>query len=355
MRIAVLPGDGVGPEVTEQAVRVLKAAGAKFGLEFAFAYGSVGGAAIDAVGVPLPPESLKLALETKVVLFGSVGGSQWDDLPHERRPEQAILRLRKEMDLYANLRPASTFPALLDRSPLRREVLGDGIDMLIVRETTAGTYFGNPKGSQVWEGTDRTVDTCAYTDDEINRVLRKAFELARLRPRKLLHSVEKNNVMATGRRWRDLAGAMAKEFPDVTMRQMLADNCAMQLVINPCQFDVIVTDNTFGDILSDEASAIGCGLGLAPSATLGTGGALYEPIHGTAPDIAGKGIANPIAAILSAAMLLRYSVGNEEAAQAVEKAIAGVLAGGARTADLAPKGSDYLSTVEMGDRIVRAL
>lgn len=354
MRIAVLPGDGIGPEVTGEAVKVLKAAAQRFGLEFSFEQGLVGGAAIDATGHPLPADVLALARSVDAVLFGAVGGPKWDSLPMEVRPEQAILGLRRELDLYANLRPAFTFPALLDRSPLRREVLGDGIDLLIVRETTAGAYFGKPKGAQVWEGVQRTVDTCSYTDAEIERILRRAFEYARQR-RKVLHNVQKSNVMATGRRWQEIANAMAPSFPDVTLQHMYADNCAMQLVLNPRQFDVIVCDNTFGDILSDEASAIGCGLGLAPSATLGTGGAVYEPIHGTAPDIAGTGKANPIAAILTAAMLLRYSAGREDAAGAVERAVAQVLAAGARTADLAAKGESYLTTAEMGDRIAAAV
>jgi len=354
MRIAVFPGDGIGPEVTGEAVKVLQAAAARFGLSFSFEQGVVGGAAIDAAGHPLPPDVLRQARLVDAVLFGAVGGPKWDNLPMEIRPEQAILGLRRELDLYANLRPAFTFPALLDRSPLRREVLGDGIDILIVRETTAGSYFGLPKGPQEYAGVARTVDTCSYTDAEIERVVRRGFEYARQR-RKLLHSVEKANVMATGRRWREIATALGQEYPDVKLQHMYADNCAMQLVLWPRQFDVIVCDNTFGDILSDEASAIGCGLGLAPSATLGTGGAVYEPIHGTAPDIAGTGKANPIAAILTAAMLLRYSAGREEAAAAVERAVAQVLAAGARTADLAPRGEAYLSTTDMGDRIAAAV
>ena len=355
MRIAVFPGDGIGAEVTGEAVKVLQAAALRFGLSLSFESGLVGGAAIDATGHPLPPATLATAKSVDAVLFGAVGGPKWDSLPMALRPEQAILGLRRELDLYANLRPAFTFPALLDRSPLRREVLGDGIDILIVRETTSGAYFGLPKGPQVWEGVQRTVDTCSYTDAEIERVLRRAFEYARQRPRKLLTSVEKANVMATGRRWRELATALSQAYPDVTLNHMYADNCAMQLVLWPRQFDVIVCDNTFGDILSDEASAIGCGLGLAPSATLGSQGAVYEPIHGTAPDIAGKGLANPVAAILTTAMLLRYTAGHEAAAGAVERAVASVLAAGARTADLVPRGEAHLSTAEMGSRIAAAV
>ncbi|MFO7173432.1 MAG: 3-isopropylmalate dehydrogenase [Bacillota bacterium] len=351
-RIAVLPGDGIGPEVTAEAVKVLEAVGRRFGIPLQFEWGLVGGAAYEATGHPLPPETLDLVRRADAILFGAVGGDQWDRLPLELRPEQGILGLRKELDLYANLRPVMTYKPLLHTSPLRPEILGDGVDILIVRELTGGLYFGQPKG-QVAPGV--TVDTCAYTDDQIRRVLHVAFQAARKRRRQVV-SVDKANVMATSRRWRELAEEVAREYPDVELRHMYADNCAMQLIRNPRQFDVIVTENTFGDILTDEGATLAGSIGLLPSASLGSGrAALYEPIHGSAPDIAGKGIANPLAAILCGAMLLRYSLDRPDAAAAVEAAVQEVLARGLRTPDLRQEGCRIVGTQEMGDAVVAAL
>lgn len=351
-RIAVLPGDGIGPEVTAEAVKVLSAVGQRFGLDFVFESGLVGGAAYDAKGHPLPPETLELARSADAILFGAVGGDQWDQLPLELRPERGILGLRKELDLFANLRPVITYKPLLHTSPLRPEILGDGVDILIIRELTAGLYFGQPKG-QV--GPETTVDTCSYTDAEIRRVLHVGFQAAQKRNKQLV-SADKANVMATSRRWRELAEEVAKEYPDVELRHMYADNCAMQLIRNPRQFDVIVTENTFGDILTDEGATLAGSIGMLPSASLGSGkAALYEPIHGSAPDIAGRGVANPLAAILCGAMMLRYSFNEIAAAEAVEAAVQKVLADGLRTADLRQEGCRTVGTTEMGDAVIAAL
>ncbi|HEY8347198.1 MAG TPA: 3-isopropylmalate dehydrogenase [Symbiobacteriaceae bacterium] len=354
-KIAVFPGDGIGPEVMAEAVKVLKAVEARFGLRFELQEGLVGGTAYDRVGHPLPPESLELARQSDAILFGAVGGDQWDHLPLHLRPEAAILGLRKELQLYANLRPTKTYKALLHRSPLRPEILGDGVDIMIVRELTGGLYFGQPKGQQVWEGQERTVDTMAYTDAEIERVARLAFTLAGQRRGKLC-SVDKANVLATSRRWREVVTRLAAEYPNVQLTHLYVDNCAMQLIRNPGQFDVIVTENTFGDILTDEAAVIPGSIGMLPSASVGAGGlALYEPIHGTAPDIAGQGKANPLATILCVAMMLRISFHQEAAAKAVEDAVEKVLEQGYRTADLAEPGLPVVSTSQMGDLVAEAI
>ncbi|MDF2627870.1 MAG: 3-isopropylmalate dehydrogenase [Symbiobacteriaceae bacterium] len=351
LKIAVFAGDGIGPEVMAEAVKVLKAVESRFGLAFELTHGLVGGAAYDATGHPLPPETIALARSSDAVLFGAVGGDQWDHLPLHLRPEAAILGLRKAFDLYANLRPSVTHRQLLHRSPLKAEILGDGVDLLIVRELTGGLYFGQPKGQQVYEGVERTVDTLVYTDAEIERVARLAFDLARARARRLC-SVDKANVLATGRRWREVVTRVAADYPDVALSHMYVDNCAMQLIRNPRQFDVIVTENTFGDILTDESSTIPGSIGLLPSASVGAGGlALYEPIHGSAPDIAGQGKANPLATILCVAMMLRTSFGQEEAARAVEEAVSKVLDLGYRTPDLLDSGCETVGTVRMGDLV----
>lgn len=355
MKIAVLPGDGIGPEVMAEAVRVLRAVSQRFALSIELVEGLVGGAAIDAAGNPLPPETIRLARESSAILFGAVGGDQWDHLPLAMRPEAAILGLRREFELYANLRPSATWPQLLHRSPLKAEILGDGIDLLIVRELTGGLYFGTPKGQQVCDGIERTVDTLAYTDAEIERVARLAFDLARGRSRRLC-SVDKANVLATGRRWREVVSRVAAEYADVTLSHMYVDNCAMQLIRHPRQFDVIVTENTFGDILTDEASTIPGSIGLSPSASIGAGGlALYEPIHGSAPDIAGQAKANPLAAILCVAMLLRITCGRPDAAAAVERAVGLVLDRGYRTPDLAEPGCETVGTAVMGLLVAEAV
>lgn len=354
-RVSVFPGDGIGPEVMAEAVKVLKAVEARFSLAFELTTGLVGGAAYDATGHPLPPETIALAQASDAVLFGAVGGDQWDHLPLHLRPEAAILGLRKAFDLYANLRPSVTHRQLLHRSPLKAEILGDGVDLLIVRELTGGLYFGQPKGQQVYEGVERTVDTLVYTDAEIERVARLAFQLAQHRSRRLC-SVDKANVLATGRRWREVVTRVAADYPDVALSHMYVDNCAMQLIRNPRQFDVIVTENTFGDILTDESSTIPGSIGLLPSASIGAGGlALYEPIHGSAPDIAGQGKANPLATILCVAMMLRTSFGQEEAARRVEEAVSGVLDAGYRTPDLAEPGCETVGTAKMGDLVAAAI
>ena len=355
-KIAVFAGDGIGPEVMAEGLKVLRTVEERFGLQFDCQEGLVGGAAYDRSGHPLPPETLQLARQSEAILFGAVGGGQWDHLPLHLRPEAAILGLRKELDLYANLRPCTTYGPLLGRSPLRPEVLGPGVDLMVVRELTGGLYFGQPKGTQVYEGAERVVDTLAYTDREIERILRLGFDLAARRHGRLC-SVDKANVLATGRRWRELATRMAaEEFPQVALSHLYVDNCAMQLVANPGQFDVIVTENTFGDILSDITAVLPGSIGLLPSASIGEGGvALYEPIHGSAPDIAGQGKANPLATILCVAMMLRLTFGQEEAAAAVEQAVAKVLAAGYRTGDIAQAGCAVARTARMGDLVAEAI
>jgi 3-isopropylmalate dehydrogenase len=294
------------------------------------------------------------------VLLGAVGGPRWDALPVDRRPERGLLRIRKELGLFANLRPASVFPALIDASPLRREVV-EGIDLLVVRELTGGLYFGEPRGREAFaDGGERAVNTMVYTTREIERVARVAFDVARKRRRRLT-SVDKANVLVVSQLWREVVTRLGKEYPDVTLDHVFVDNCAMALVHKPTSFDTIVTENTFGDILSDEAAILAGSMGMLPSASIGPAGAggraigLYEPVHGTAPDIAGKGIANPLAAILSAALLLRYSVNMSEAAGWVEAAVRRVLEQGRRTADIATAGEKALGTREMADHVVRAL
>jgi 3-isopropylmalate dehydrogenase len=351
-RIAVLPGDGIGQEVTAEAVRVLQAVAKGAGLHLEFEQALCGGAAIDATGQPLPPETLALCQAAHAILFGSVGGPRWDSAPHEKRPERGLLGLRKELDLYANLRPATCFPMLVDASPLKREVV-EGTDLMVIRELTGGLYFGEPRGMETFaDGSVRAVNTMAYTSREIERVARVGFEVARKR-RKRLASVDKSNVLVVSQLWRDVVTRVARDYPDVALEHILVDNCAMALVQRPTQFDTIVTENTFGDILSDEAAILAGSMGMLPSASLGGKVGLYEPVHGTAPDIAGQGVANPIAAILSAAMLLRYSLDLVEAAAKVDGAVLRVLEAGLRTADIAARGAKAVGTREMGDAIIR--
>lgn len=354
--VAVLAGDGIGPEIVAEAQKVLTAAGERFGFALSFHPALVGGAAYDAVGHPLPPETLATVDKCGAVLFGAVGGPQYDELPPDLRPERgALLPLRRHLQAYANLRPIRTYPALADASPLRPERLGDGIDILIIRELTGGLYFGQPKGRQDGPDGVTAVDTLVYTEAEIERILRLAFRTAQQRRGKLC-SVDKENVLETSRLWRETANRLQAEYPDVELTHMLIDNATMQLILNPGQFDVIVTENTFGDIITDEGAALTGSIGLLPSASLGAAaGALYEPVHGTAPDIAGKGLANPLGQILSAAMMLRYSFGEEAAATAIEEAVASVLAEGYATGDIRRPDSKVIGTVEMGDRVAAAV
>ena len=350
MNVAVLPGDGIGPEIISQALRVLK----KLELRLDFQETPVGGTAYAAHGDPLPEKTLALAKQADAVLFGAVGDPKYDALPRAKRPEQAILGLRKGLGLFANLRPAMVHPELAAASSLRAELVS-GLDVLIVRELTGDIYFGQPKGIREKGGEREGFDTMLYSEGEIRRIARVGFEAARKRSKKLC-SVDKANVLETSQLWREVVSAEAKSFPDVELSHMYVDNCAMQLVRNPKQFDVIVTGNMFGDILSDEASMLTGSIGMLPSASLDDKGkGLYEPIHGTAPDIAGKGVANPLATILSAAMMLRYSLKNEPAAQRIEKAVTKVLRDGLRTADIHTAGTRKVATAEMGDAVVAAL
>ena len=358
-RIAVLPGDGIGQEVTVEAVRVLQSVAKATGLAFEFEQGLIGGGAIDAAGTPLPASTLDLARKAHAILFGAVGGPKWDHLPQEQRAERGLLALRKELDLFANLRPARCFPMLVDASPLKRSVV-DGTDIMVIRELTGGLYFGEPRGVERTADGARAVNTMVYTTREIERVARVGFDVARKR-KKHLTSVDKANVLVVSTLWREVVTRVARDYPDVALDHVLVDNCAMALVNKPTQFDTIVTENTFGDILSDEAAILAGSMGMLPSASLGPVGAgrgavgLYEPVHGTAPDIAGKGVANPIAAILSAAMLLRYSLDRAMDADRVERAVLRVLEQGHRTGDIAARGEKVIGTKEMGDLIVRAV
>jgi 3-isopropylmalate dehydrogenase len=349
-RIAVLAGDGIGQEVTPEAQKVLAAVGKATGTSFEFEPALVGGAAIDATGGPLPASTLRLCEESDAILFGAVGGPRWDDAPHEKRPERGLLGLRKELDLYANLRPARCFPMLVEASPLKRSVV-EGTDLMVIRELTGGLYFGEPRGREEFaDGGARAINTMAYTSREIERVARTAFEVAMKRGKRLT-SVDKANVLVVSQLWREVVTRVAKEFPAVTLEHVLVDSCAMALIQHPTRFDTIVTENTFGDILSDEAAILAGSMGMLPSASLGGRVGLYEPVHGTAPDIAGKGVANPIAAILSAAMLLRYSLDREADADRIEAAVLRVLEQGYRTADIRGEGTSLVGTVQMGDLI----
>ena len=350
MKIAVLPGDGIGPEIIAQAKRVLLHL--KLGLEMQEA--PVGGAAYEAAGDPLPAGTLKVAKEADAVLFGAVGDPRYDKLERAKRPEQAILGLRKELGLFANLRPARVHPELAASSTLRPEVVS-GLHILIIRELTGDIYFGQPKGIRQKGAEREGFDTMLYAESEIRRIARVAFEAARKRSKRVC-SVDKANVLETSQLWREVVSGEAKAYPDVELSHMYVDNCAMQLVRNPKQFDVIVTGNMFGDILSDEASMLTGSIGMLPSASLDSRGkGLYEPIHGTAPDIAGKGLANPLATILSAALMLRYSLGQAAAAQRIEAAVSKVLQAGLRTADIHTPGTRKVGSAEMGDAVVAAL
>ncbi len=359
--IAVLPGDGIGPEVIAEGVKVLETVGRKFGHRFNLTYDDVGGAAIDKYGVALRPETVDMASKADAVLFGAVGGPKWDDPRARVRPEDGILAIRKGLGVFANIRPVKVFPDLVDSSVLKPEVL-EGVDMLVIRELTGGLYYALPKRRQQTKQGWTGVDTLRYSQQEIERVLRVGFELARGRKKKLA-SVDKANVLETSRLWRQIATELGPEYPDVELEHVLVDTCAMQLIQRPSRFDVIVAENTFGDILTDEAAVLAASMGLLPSASLADipmegrrAQGLYEPIHGTAPDIAGKGVANPVATILSAALMMRYSLGLTEEAAAVERAVGQVLTDGYRTPDIAGDGDDNaVTTTEMGDRVVEAL
>ena len=359
LNIALLPGDGIGPEVMAEGVKVLDAVGGRFGHEFAYREDTVGGAAIDAFGVALREETLEMCRGQDAVFFGAVGGPKWDDPSAAVRPEQAILGLRKSLGLFANIRPVKMYDFLVDSTTLKPEVVR-GVDLIVLRELTGGVYFGQPQRQWVEGGERHVVDTLAYSEHEIERILRVGFELARGR-RKKLTSVDKANVMESSRLWRTIAMELAGEYPEVELEHVLMDACAMHLIARPADFDVIVAENLFGDVLSDEASMLAGSMGMLPSASLGerradgTGLGMYEPIHGTAPDIAGQGIANPLAQILSGAMLLRLSLGLEAEAAAVEAAVSWVLADGHRSADIAGEDERPASTSEMGDLVVAAL
>ena len=350
-RIALLPGDGIGGEVIGEAVRVLAAVGGRFDHSFEYTEDLVGGASIDAHGTALRDETLEMCREQDAVLFGAVGGPKWDDPRASVRPEQAILGLRKGLGLFANIRPVKMLPFLADSTPFKRETV-EAIDMVVLRELTGGIYFGEPQ--RRWEegGQRHAVDTLAYSEEEVERIVRLGFELARGR-RQYLLSVDKANILDTSRMWREVTDEIAADYPDVKLEHRLVDACAMDLIRHPAQFDVIVTENMFGDILTDEASMLAGSMGMLPSASLGGPASvgMYEPIHGTAPDIAGQGIANPAAMILSAALMLRYSFNLEAEASAIETAVSQILEAGHRPADLAEDGADPLGTEELGDLI----
>lgn len=352
-RIAVLRGDGVGPEVVGEGIKVLRQLATLYDLRFTLNEGLVGGAAIDATGDPLPEATLQLCRESDAVLFGSVGGPQWDALPSAQRPERGLLRLRQALDLFANLRPARLYDALIEASTLRPEVVR-GIDLLVVRELVSGIYFGQPRGIEAHATGEKGINTMTYTSGEIQRVARLAFELARKRRGKVT-SVDKANVLEVSVLWRREVTELAGAFADVELDHMYVDNCAMQLIRTPRQFDVIVTGNLFGDILSDEAAMLTGSIGMLPSASIGGTVGVFEPVHGSAPDIAGQGIANPIATINSVAMMLQYALDQPQAARAIEAAVESVLNQGYRTADIMSAGCTRVGTTQMGDAICEAL
>ena len=352
--ITVIKGDGIGPEIVTQAMRVLDRIAEKHGHEFCYTEILAGGCAIDAVGMPLPEESLQACLSADSVLLGAVGGPKWDAVDQSIRPEKALLGIRKAMGLYANMRPAKLFPQLSNASPLSDEVVARGIDMVVVRELIGGIYFGE-KGVEEIDGEKSAYDVMRYSEHEIERIARTAFDTARKRNKKVT-SIDKMNVLSSSRLWRDVVHRVAKEYPDVELVDMLVDNAAMQLVRDPSQFDVIVTENMFGDILSDEASMITGSIGMIPSSSLGeTKNGMYEPVHGSAPDIAGKDLANPIGTILAAAMMLKYSFDMDKESEEIENAVAGVLDAGYRTGDIMSPGKTQVGCQKMGDLIVAAL
>ena len=354
-RLTLLPGDGIGPEIMTIAVDVLKVIGSQFNLDFIFQEALIGGAAIEATGQPLPEETLTTARNSDAVLLAAIGGYKWDNLPRQQRPETGLLAIREGLGLFANLRPATVFPQLVDASSLKREVV-EGVDIMVVRELTGGIYFGQPKGIFETEtGEKRGVNTMAYRESEIDRIAKVAFEIARKR-RHQLCSVDKANVLDVSQLWRDRVVEMSVNYPDVELSHLYVDNAAMQLVRAPKQFDTIVTGNLFGDILSDEASMLTGSIGMLPSASLGADGpGLFEPVHGSAPDIAGQDKANPLAQVLSAAMMLRYGLNQPQAADKIEQAVAQVLENGDRTVDIFSPGTRLVGCQQMGDILLQIL
>ena len=353
--ICVMPGDGIGPEIVAEAVKVLEAAGKKYGLEFGFTDAVIGGAAIDATGGPLPEATVAACKASDAVLLGAVGGPKWDTLDPAIRPEKGLLGIRKALGLFANLRPAKLFPELAAACCLRPDIVGKGLDVMVVRELTGGAYFGEPRGIEERGGEQVGFNTMVYGEHEVRRIAKVGFETARKRRGKLC-SVDKANVLDVSRLWRSVVLEVAKDYPDVELSHMYVDNAAMQLVRDPSQFDVIVTENLFGDILSDEAAVITGSIGMLPSASLGAGNpGLYEPIHGSAPDIAGQDKANPLATILSVAMMLKHSFNEAKAADAIEAACAKVLAEGYRTGDIMEPGKKLVGCKAMGDLVVERL
>ncbi|VAW39211.1 3-isopropylmalate dehydrogenase [hydrothermal vent metagenome] len=354
--ILALPGDGIGPEIVNEALRVLGNVAGRFNVEFSVNAALVGGASIDQSGMPLIPEVLQAAIDADAVLLGAVGGPKWEAMDYSIRPERALLALRKELGLFVNLRPARVYGPLIDSSTLKREVI-EGVDIMVLRELTGGIYFGEPRGVQnLPDGTQKGVNTYVYTTPEIERIAHAAFEVAMKRSKRLT-SIDKANVLETTELWRKVVIEVGRNYPEVELSHMYVDNCAMQLVRNPGQFDVLVTGNMFGDIISDEAAMLTGSIGMLPSASLGEGGkhAMYEPIHGSAPDIAGQGIANPLATILSVVMMLRYSFEMEEAASWLESAVDDVLDKGYRTPDIFTEGMRKVSCTEMGDAVLAEL
>lgn len=354
-RILVIPGDGIGVEVTEVSVSILKAVGEKNGVEFTLERELLGGCAIDEHGVPLTEETIEKAKQSDAVLLGAVGGPKWENLDHHLKPERGLLELRKQLDTYANLRPAIVYGALADASTLKREVV-EGVDIMVVRELTSGIYFGHPRGTErINDLENKAFNTLNYTTSEIERVAKTAFEIARKRKNKVT-SIDKSNVLESMVLWRDTVTEIHKrEFSDVALEHLYVDNAAMQLIRRPADFDVMLAGNMFGDIISDEAAQLTGSLGMLPSASIGNKGAIYEPVHGSAPDIAGKGIANPIASILSMAMMMRYSFDMDGAAAQVEEAVTKVLDKGCRTSDIYEEGKTRVGTEEMGSLILNEL
>ena len=353
-KIAVLPGDGIGKEIVAGAIEVLKAVAEEFNHQFVFEYGRLGGEAIDVDGTPLPQATVDLCKNSDAILLGAVGGPKWDQNEPALRPEAGLLAIRKELELFANLRPVQAISSLTDASTLKKEVI-DGVDLMIVRELTGGIYFGSPRERREENGQKMVVDTLSYTNDEIERIIRKAFELAMIRNKKVT-SVDKANVLESSRVWREIANKVAKDFPEVQLEHMLVDNAAMQLIRAPKQFDVMVTENMFGDILSDEASMLTGSLGMLSSASLSANGpGLYEPAHGSAPDIAGQNKANPLATILSTAMMLKYSFNLVEEGNVIEEAVNSVLEKGYRTADISEENTKLTSTTEMVEQVINEI
>ena len=351
--ITVIPGDGIGKEVVGGALKVLEAVSKKYKHQFTFKHALAGGAALDAVGIPLPDETLKSCRSSDAVLLGAVGGPKWDNNPPNLKPEQALLGLRKSLGLYANIRPAKIFSALLNASALKREVV-EGVDIVVVRELTGGIYFGTPRGIETKNGEPVATNTLVYAESEIQRIAKSAFDIARKR-RKKVCSVDKANILETSQLWRKTVVSVAQQYPDVELSHMYVDNCAMQLVRNPRQFDVIVTENMFGDILSDEAAMLTGSIGMLASASLGGKVALYEPVHGSAPDIAGQDKANPLATVASVALMLRFSFDLQKEAEDVESAIEKVLDNGYRTPDIVTENSKKIGTQEMAERLCSAI